>query len=289
MQHLLTVEKPEGGLGVPHVDGKQHRGSLLFGSVTLRTIGELLDSQCYHKFHEYLGRAAMTDKTTRILLVDDEESITDFVGYALRKEGFVVDIAATGTEAATLDAQESYDLFILDIMLPGIDGYELCRRIRTHSQAPILFLSARDKELDKVIGLEIGGDDYLTKPFGVRELLARIHALLRRSNQEGHQAASSSITVAGITLDEDAHRAMGENGPIHLTPREFELLAYLMRNADKVLGREELLREAWGWEYLTESKTVDTHIKRLRDKLAEAGCDPQLVETVRGYGYRFRA
>ena len=197
----------------------------------------------------------MTDKTTRILLVDDEESITDFVGYALRKEGFVVDIAATGTEAATLDAQESYDLFILDIMLPGIDGYELCRRIRTHSQVPILFLSARDKELDKVIGLEIGGDDYLTKPFGVRELLARIHALLRRSNQEGYQAASSSITVAGITLDEDTHRAMGENGPIHLTPREFELLAYLMRNADKVLGREELLRA------LCVSNLITTHLK----------------------------
>ncbi|MBE6471720.1 MAG: response regulator transcription factor, partial [Coriobacteriaceae bacterium] len=212
----------------------------------------------------------MTEKTTRILLVDDEESITDFVGYALRKEGFVVDIAANGLEAFEQSANTAYDLFILDIMLPGIDGYELCRRIRAHSQAPILFLSARGKELDKVIGLEIGGDDYLTKPFGVRELLARIRALLRRSSFDGRHEPDQ-LTISGVTLDEDAHLALGQNGPIRLTPREFELLAYLMKNAGKVLGREELLREAWGWEYLTESKTVDTHIKRLRDKLAEAG------------------
>jgi len=230
----------------------------------------------------------MTDKTTRILLVDDEESITDFVGYALRKEGFTVEIAANGTDAYERSTNNAYDLYILDIMLPGIDGYELCRRIRAHSQAPILFLSARDKELDKVIGLEIGGDDYLTKPFGVRELLARIHALLRRSSATD-QRPSGALSVSGVILDEEAHLASGPNGRIHLTPREFELLAYLMKNAGKVLGREELLREAWGWEYLTESKTVDTHIKRLRDKLADAGADPQLVETVRGYGYRFRA
>ena len=230
----------------------------------------------------------MSDKTMHVLLVDDEESITDFVGYALRKEGFAVDIAATGTDAFELASSASYDLYILDIMLPGIDGYELCRRIRTMSQAPILFLSARDKELDKVIGLEIGGDDYLTKPFGLRELLARIHALLRRANLDT-KPETSRISVAGVTLDEDAHLAIGEGGPIHLTPREFELLAYLMKNAGKVMSREELLHEAWGWEYLTESKTVDTHIKRLRDKLAEAGNDPHLVETVRGYGYRFHS
>lgn len=230
----------------------------------------------------------MGDSHTRILFVDDEESITDFVGYALRKEGFSVDIADNGLKANTLATNNPYDLFIIDIMLPGIDGYELCRRIRTHSQTPILFLSARDKELDKVIGLEIGGDDYLTKPFGLRELLARIHALLRRSSQGG-QSEATLVKAGGITLDESAHRAEGPNGPIRLTPREFELLAYLMKNAGKVLGRDELLHEAWGWEYLTESKTVDTHIKRLRDKLSESGNDPQLVETVRGYGYRFQA
>ena len=230
----------------------------------------------------------MSDSHTRILLVDDEESITDFVGYALTKEGFYVDVAENGAKADEMAAANAYDLYILDVMLPGIDGLELCRRIRQRTQAPILFLSARDKELDKVIGLEIGGDDYLTKPFGLRELLARIHALLRRSSNE-LQPEASVIEAAGITLDEGAHRAEGANGPINLTPREFELLSYLMKNADKVLGREELLREAWGWEYLTQSKTVDTHIKRLRNKLAESGNDPQLIETVRGYGYRFKS
>lgn len=229
----------------------------------------------------------MAQHISRILLVDDEQSITDFVGYALKKDGFSVDIAANGTDALRLDASNAYDLYILDIMLPEMDGYELCRHIRAHSTAPVLFLSARDKEIDKVVGLELGADDYLAKPFGIRELLARVHALLRRvsidSGEDQHQ-----ITVQGITLDEDAHTATGDKGDIKLTPREYELLAYLMKQAGKVLSREDLLRNAWGWEYLTESKTVDTHIKRLRDKLQSAGYDPGLVETVRGYGYRFK-
>lgn len=229
----------------------------------------------------------MAKHTPHILLVDDEQSITDFVGYALKKNDFEVDIASNGTDALKLDAENVYDLYILDIMLPEMDGYELCRHIRTHSTAPVLFLSARDKEIDKVVGLELGADDYLAKPFGIRELLARVHALLRRvsldNGEDQHQ-----ITVQGITLDEDAHTATGEAGDIKLTPREYELLAYLMKQAGKVLSREDLLRNAWGWEYLTESKTVDTHIKRLRDKLQEAGYDPGLVETVRGYGYRFK-
>lgn len=229
----------------------------------------------------------MPQSNARILLVDDEQSITDFVGYALKKEGFEVDIAANGTDALKLDAANEYDLYILDIMLPEMDGYELCHRIRAHSDAPVLFLSARDKEIDKVVGLEIGADDYLAKPFGIRELLARVHALLRRVSLDNNEDVHR-ISVQGITLDEDAHTATGENGEIKLTPREYELLAYLMKQAGKVLSREDLLRNAWGWEYLTESKTVDTHIKRLRDKLQEAGYDPGLVETVRGYGYRFK-
>ena len=174
-------------------------------------------------------------------------------------------------------------------MLPGIDGYELCRRLRSKTTAPVLFLSARDTELDKVVGLEIGGDDYLAKPFGVRELIARVRALLRRGQGGEFPGASNSITASGITLDEDAHTAAGDHGEIDLTPREFELLASLMKSAGKVVSREDLLRDAWGWEYLTETKTVDTHIKRLRDKIHAAGYDPALVETVRGYGYRFKA
>ncbi len=230
----------------------------------------------------------MADIAPRILVVDDEPSITEFVGYALRKEGFAVDVVDNGEDALSQASKNHYDLFVLDIMLPGIDGYELCRRLRSRTTAPVLFLSARDTELDKVVGLEIGGDDYLAKPFGVRELIARVRALLRRGMGDYSNGGSNSIVAGGITLDEDAHTASGDNGEIELTPREFELLAALMKNAGKVVSREDLLHDAWGWEYLTETKTVDTHIKRLRDKISNAGYDPGLVETVRGYGYRFR-
>ena len=230
----------------------------------------------------------MTESSTRILVCDDEATITDFVGFALQKEGYTADIVKRGEEAIEAANNNDYDLFILDIMLPGMDGYELCRRLRTSTDAPVLFLSARDTELDKVVGLEIGGDDYLVKPFGVRELIARVRALLRRGSGAGG-SDHNVVTVNGITLDEEAHTASGDKGPIDLTPREFELLASLMKNAGKVVCREDLLRDAWGWEYLTETKTVDTHIKRLRDKISGAGYDSGLVETVRGYGYRFKA
>lgn len=230
----------------------------------------------------------MADTSKRILVVDDESSITEFVGYALRKEGYIVDVFDNGEDALAAGRKNNYDLFVLDIMLPGMDGYELCRRLRSFTLAPVLFLSARDTELDKVVGLELGADDYLAKPFGVRELTARIHALLRRGPGSDFPNAVRAITAGGITLDEDAHTAKGDAGPLDLTPREFELLASLMKSAGKVVSREDLLREAWGWEYLTETKTVDTHIKRLRDKIEQAGYDPGLVETIRGYGYRFK-
>ncbi len=229
----------------------------------------------------------MTDTPITILVVDDEPSITEFISYALAKEGYSANTASDGEEALALAEHNHYDLFILDIMLPGIDGFELCRRIRAISSAPVLFLSARDSELDKVVGLEIGGDDYLAKPFGVRELVARIRALLRRSSNTDFPGRKT-ITASGIVLDEDAHTAQGSHGAIDLTPREFELLACLMKHAGNVVSREDLLRDAWGWEYLTETKTVDTHIKRLRDKIKHSGYDPGIVETVRGYGYRFK-
>jgi len=201
-----------------------------------------------------------------------------------------VAVAENGDEALELAAAHSFDLVVLDVMLPGMDGYEVCRRLRQSSSVPVLFLSARDTELDKVVGLEIGGDDYLAKPFGVRELSARVKALLRRTQPDARESALGveEILVSGITLDEAAHTAVHGDTLIDLTPREFELLASLMRHAGKVLSREQLLREAWGWEFLVETKTVDTHVKRLRDKLEAAGVDPALVETVRGYGYRFR-
>lgn len=229
----------------------------------------------------------MAETTVRILVVDDEPTITEFVSHALKREGYSVDVAGTGEDALQMAAKSNYDLYVLDVMLPGLDGYELCRRLRQKTAAAVLFLSARDTELDKVVGLEMGGDDYLAKPFGMRELIARVRALLRR-RAGNFPNANSSVKVSGITLDEDAHIAEGAEGPIDLTPREFELLASLMKNAGRVVTREDLLREAWGWEYLTETKTVDTHIKRLRDKIQTAGYDSALVETVRGYGYRFK-
>lgn len=229
----------------------------------------------------------MENTPARILIVDDEPSITEFVSYAMQKEGYLTEIASDGEEALRKIEQQHFDLFILDIMLPGIDGYELCRRIRTKMSTPILFLSARDTELNKVAGLELGADDYLAKPFGVRELLARTRALLRRS-QGNEMVSGNEISAGGITLNEDTHVAQGDKGAIDLTPREFELLACLMRNAGKVVSREDLLHDAWNWEFITETKTVDTHIKRLRDKIESAGYDPKLVETVRGYGYRFK-
>lgn len=229
----------------------------------------------------------MENTPARILIVDDEPSITEFVSYAMQKEGYQTEIASDGEEALRKIEEQHFDLFILDIMLPGIDGYELCRRIRAKMSTPILFLSARDTELNKVVGLELGADDYLAKPFGVRELLARTRALLRRS-QGSDMVSGNEITAGGITLNEDTHVAQGDKGPIDLTPREFELLACLMRNAGKVVSREDLLHDAWNWEFITETKTVDTHIKRLRDKIEAAGYDPKLVETVRGYGYRFK-
>lgn len=229
----------------------------------------------------------MENTPARILIVDDEPSITEFVSYAMQKEGYQTEIASDGEEALRKIEQQHFDLFILDIMLPGIDGYELCRRIRTKMSTPILFLSARDTELNKVVGLELGADDYLAKPFGVRELLARTRALLRRS-QGNEMVSGNEISAGSITLNEDTHVAQGDKGAIDLTPREFELLACLMRNAGKVVSREDLLHDAWNWEFITETKTVDTHIKRLRDKIESAGYDPKLVETVRGYGYRFK-
>ena len=230
----------------------------------------------------------MTNTPARILVVDDEESILQFVSYNLRKEGYEVTVAGDGDRALELAAETDFDLVVLDIMLPGTDGYEVCRRLRAMGDTPVLFLSARDTELDKVVGLELGGDDYLAKPFGVRELIARVKALLRRSTARAtaEPAHDETLEAAGIVLDESAHVATYGKTVIDLTPREFELLACLMRHAGKVLSREQLLKEAWGWQYVVETKTVDTHIKRLRDKLEAGGVDPNVVETVRGYGYR---
>lgn len=226
----------------------------------------------------------------RVLVVDDEASISDIVAFNLEREGYCVDVAVDGESALSMASSVPYDVYILDVMLPGMDGYELCRRLKRMSSAPVLFLSARDTEIDKVVGLETGGDDYLAKPFGMRELVARVRSLVRRSalREELSCTECRSMKANGVFLDEGVHVASVGDVALSLTPREFELLACLMRHAGVVMTREAILSEAWDWQYVTESKTVDTHIKRLRDKITAAGGAPDVIETVRGYGYSFR-
>ena len=231
----------------------------------------------------------MASDEKKILLVEDEKAIRDAVAAYLERESYIVRGVGDGQSAVEEFEKHTFDLVILDLMLPKLSGERVCRAIRETSNVPIIMLTAKGEVEDRIIGLELGADDYLVKPFSPRELVARVRALLRRGQGGEFPGASNSITASGITLDEDAHTAAGDHGEIDLTPREFELLASLMKNAGKVVSREDLLRDAWGWEYLTETKTVDTHIKRLRDKIHAAGYDPALVETVRGYGYRFKA
>ena len=224
----------------------------------------------------------------RILVVEDEKRLAGTLADLLHRQGYTVDVSNDGVSGLDNALSGIYDLVVLDVMLPGVSGIDLLRRMKAapeYRSIAVVMATARGAEYDKIQGLDLGADYYLAKPFGVRELIARVRALLRRGTLEAPD--SGALVAAGITLDEDRHTAVGPNGPIDLTPREFELLAALMKDAGKVVTREDLLREAWGWEYITETKTVDTHIKRLRDKISQAGFDPSIIETVRGYGYRF--
>jgi DNA-binding response OmpR family regulator len=214
------------------------------------------------------------------------------VAYTLRKEGYDVVTASDGPTALAAAAEHLPDLVVLDLMLPGIDGLEVCRRIRRTSSVPILMLTARGEEIDRVIGLEVGADDYLPKPFSMRELLARIRALLRRYdiireqvNGLGH--TNDVLTVGDLQIDVDAHRAVREGAELPLTPKEFALLTTLVRNKGIVLTPRRLLELVWGFSD-SETRTVTVHIRTLRSKLEDDPSDPKLIETVRGVGYRFR-
>ena len=227
----------------------------------------------------------MNDTPNRILVVDDEPSITEFVSYALKKEGFYTDVVDNGEEALALATKNPYDLFVLDIMLPGMDGYELCRRLRSKTTVPVLFLSARDTELDKVVGLEIGGDDYLAKPFGMMELGSRVNALMRRAAAPA-VAADDEFSCGPIALTVSSHDVSVDGENVALTLKEFDLLRTLMQNEGHVLSRRQLLEDVWGMTYVGETRTVDVHIQTLRQKLAAAveGADAY-IQTVRGVGY----
>jgi two-component system response regulator RegX3 len=223
---------------------------------------------------------------TKILIVEDEASFSEALAFLLGKEGFVVDTASTGTEALEKFSRNEFDLILLDLMLPEISGIEVCRTIRTQSQVPIIMLTAKDTEIDKVVGLELGADDYVTKPYSRSELVARIRAVLRRGNGVVSEAETGVLSVANIRMDIDRHQVSVEGKPIALPLKEFELLEFLMRNAGRVLTRNQLIDRVWGSDYVGDTKTLDVHIKRLRAKVEKDPANPTLIQTVRGLGYK---
>jgi two-component system OmpR family response regulator len=222
----------------------------------------------------------------RILVVDDDPHIREVIGFALEQVGHEVVAVGSGEEALRRFAAQPCDLIVLDVVLPGVDGLDVCRRLRESSAVPVLFLSSRDEEVDRVIGLELGGDDYLTKPFSPRELVARVKAILRRL--ESAVAAPPAVIECGpLRLDRGAHRCHWDGREVPLTATEFALLASLMGAPGRVYPRAELVEHAWGRGHHITDRTVDSHIRRVRRKLAAEGGDP--IETVYGVGYRLRA
>jgi two-component system, OmpR family, response regulator RegX3 len=222
----------------------------------------------------------------KVLVVDDEESLLEAVRYALSREGFDVAVARDGGEAIQCFEAERPDLLVLDLMLPVLNGIDVCRRIRSTSQVPILMLTARDGEVDRVVGLEMGADDYVTKPFSLRELVARVRALLRRAGvaEQGDQLV---IEASGIRLDPERHEVRVRGEVTNLPLKEFELLEALLENRGRVLTRQTLIDRVWGFDYVGDTKTLDVHVKRLRARIEEDRLDPRLIVTVRGVGYRF--
>jgi DNA-binding response OmpR family regulator len=229
-----------------------------------------------------------SERVTRLLVVDDDANLRHTLGYAFRQEGFEVVSAADGDAALTTFRQAHPDLVVLDVMLPGRDGFEVCRALRRESDVPVIMLTARDTELDKVVGLEIGADDYLAKPFSTRELVARVRAMLRRSRRVEPARTDTRIEIDGLVLDGSRHRVTLSGRAIELKPKEFDLLAFFMGHAGQVFGREQLLASVWGYDFAGDSRTVDTHVKSLREKLGDSAERPRWIETVRGVGYRFR-
>jgi DNA-binding response OmpR family regulator len=223
----------------------------------------------------------------RLVLVDDDANLRHTLGYALRQEGFDVVVAEDGERGLEAFRQQRPDVVLLDVMLPNVDGFEVCRRIRRESDVPILMLTARDTEVDKVVGLELGADDYLAKPFSTRELVARVRALLRRTRQTV-APTGERLESAGLLLDSGRHRVTLEGREIALKPKEFDLLAFFMAHPGQVFGREQLLASVWGYDFAGDSRTVDTHVKTLREKLSDDAERPKWIDTVRGVGYRFR-
>ncbi len=232
---------------------------------------------------------------SKILIVEDDETLLDVLRYNLVKESYIVVTAADGIRALDIARMEKPDLIILDIMLPGLNGFEVCRILRKEMTVPILMLTAKQEEIDKVVGLEIGADDYMTKPFSMRELLARIRAILRRAEVVSQEAGldkaalTSPLRVGDLEVDFARHRVSLGHSKLDLNPKEFELLAFLARNVGQVFSREHLLDKVWGYDYAGYTGTVDVHIRWLRKKIEVDPAHPKHLLTIRGVGYKFEA
>ena len=224
---------------------------------------------------------------TRVLLIEDEDAYRETVGYLLRKEGFDVVEAADGTIGLAEFERGGADLVLLDLMMPGLPGTEVCRRLRARSSVPVIMVTARDDEIDKVVGLELGADDYVTKPFSHRELVARIRAVLRRG--QDFELEPDVLEVDDVRMDVERHEVWVRGEPVKLALKEFELLEILLRNAGRVMTRGQLIDRIWGADYVGDTKTLDVHVKRLRAKVETDPAEPQLLVTVRGLGYKFEA
>jgi two-component system, OmpR family, response regulator RegX3 len=225
---------------------------------------------------------------TRVLVVEDEESFSDALSYMLGREGFEAVVAATGPEALEEFDRAGADIVLLDLMLPGLSGTEVCRALRARSSVPIIMLTAKDAEIDKVIGLELGADDYVTKPYSARELVARIRAVLRRRGEA--EPPSEAVLQAGpVRMDVDRHVVAVDGRPVALPLKEFDLLELLLRNTGRVLTRVQLIDRVWGSDYVGDTKTLDVHVKRLRAKIEPDPANPTHLLTVRGLGYKLEA
>ncbi|MEZ0491357.1 response regulator [Kineococcus sp. TBRC 1896] len=223
---------------------------------------------------------------TRILVVEDEESFSDPLSYLLRREGYDVAVTENGPDALEEFDKEGADLVLLDLMLPGLPGTEVCRQLRSRSSVPVIMLTAKDSEIDKVVGLEIGADDYVTKPYSSRELLARVRAVLRRG-AEPEELVQTTVEAGGVRMDVDRHVVTVRGDRVPLPLKEFELLELLLRNAGRVLTRVQLIDRVWGSDYVGDTKTLDVHVKRLRAKIEPDPSNPRYLVTVRGLGYKF--
>lgn len=226
----------------------------------------------------------------KILVVDDEKPISDIIKFNLVKEGFTVVVAYDGEEAVKLHDQVLPDLMLLDVMLPKMDGFQVCRKIREKHSTPIIMLTAKEEEVDKVLGLELGADDYITKPFGMRELIARVKANLRRIDMDGTAETGevSVIESGNLSIDLDRYEVSKDEEIIELTLREFELLKYLATQENQIFSREQLLKDVWGYEYFGDIRTVDVTVRRLREKVEDDSSSPKYILTKRGVGYYFR-